>query len=76
MGNPVMGNFMDTQITFSPEAPAHKGGWHQTACEMRQNGASYSEIARIFGVSITAAYFAVNPGKRQSGKKKKKAPEA
>lgn len=39
---------------------------------MRLNGATYRDIAKHFGVSVPAAYFAVNPHKRLKGKPKKK----
>jgi hypothetical protein len=50
-----------------------KGSWHPEACAMRLTGAPYSQIAKKFGVSITAAYFAVHPEKRHGLKKKVKA---
>jgi len=49
-----------------------KGTWHHEAREMRQSGATYTEIARKFKVSVPAAYFAVNPSKRQPTKRKPK----
>lgn len=56
----------------TPKVP--QGAWHSEAREMRQSGATYTEIARKFGVSVPAAYFAVNPTKRQPPKRKLKAP--
>jgi len=54
-----------------------KGQWHAEACKMREEGATYSEIARKFQVSVPAAYFAVNPAKRKQiiNRKKKNLPE-
>jgi hypothetical protein len=49
-----------------------QGTWHSEAREMRQSGATYTEIARKFNVSVPAAYFAVNPSKRQPTKRKPK----
>lgn len=40
---------------------------------MRRNGATYTEIAKKFGRSVPAAYFAVNPHKRHPAKRKPKA---
>ena len=56
-------------VTMEP-TPAPKGAWHREACEMRQNGATYAQIAKKFGVSAPAAYFAVNPHKRFPSRKK------
>ena len=50
-----------------------QGTWHSEAREMRQSGATYTQIARKFKVSVPAAYFAVNPEKRQPTKRKPKA---
>lgn len=58
-------------MTETPKVPV--GTWHREAGEMRRNGATYTEIARKFGVSVPAAYFAVNPHKRQPTKRKTKA---
>lgn len=57
-------------MTEAPKSPA--GEWHQEAREMRQNGATYTDIARKFKVSVPAAYFAVNPSKRHPTKRKPK----
>jgi DNA-binding CsgD family transcriptional regulator len=43
---------------------------------MRQQGLSYDEIGYRLGVSGTAVYFALNPGRRWKGKKKTEATEA
>lgn len=58
-------------MTETPKVPV--GTWHHEAREMRQSGATYTEIARKFKVSVPAAYFAVNPSKRQPTKRKPKA---
>lgn len=59
-------------MTQTDKAP--KSAWHPEAREMRQNGATYTAIAEKFKVSVPAAYFAVNPSKRQPTKKKVKVP--
>jgi hypothetical protein len=58
-------------MTEAPSEPT--GSWHHEAREMRQSGATYTEIARKFSVSVPAAYFAVNPHKRHPTKRKLKA---
>lgn len=51
-----------------------KGQWHDEARKMREEGATYTQIAKRFGVSVPAAYYAVNPDKRKqmTGPRKKK----
>lgn len=58
-------------MTETSKVPS--GTWHHEAREMRQSGATYTEIARKFNVSVPAAYFAVNPSKRHPAKRKPKA---
>ena len=41
-----------------------KGQWHAEAVAMREAGATYTQIAKKFNVSVPAAYFAVNPHKQ------------
>ena len=53
----------------APQKP-RRGAWHEQAREMRAAGLSYDEIGFRLGVSGTAVYFAINPGKRWKGKKK------
>lgn len=50
-----------------------RGAWHDQAREMRAAGLSYHEIGFRLGVSGTAVYFVINPGKRWKGKKKAEA---
>ena len=57
-------------MTEAPKGPT--GSWHHEARAMRQDGATYTQIARKFSVSVPAAYFAVNPDKRQPTKRKPK----
>ena len=63
---------------MNSEAPPkpRRGTWHDQAREMRQQGLSYDEIGYRLGVSGTAVYFALNPGRRWKGKKKTEATEA
>jgi hypothetical protein len=63
---------MTNQNTTVANEPASSVHWHQQACEMRQAGATYTEIAKKFGRSVPAAYFAVNPHKRHPSKRKPK----
>lgn len=60
----------ETPVDIEPASTVH---WHIQASEMRQGGATYTQIAKKFGVSVPAAYFAVNPHKRHASKKKPKA---
>lgn len=41
-----------------------KGSWHDDARAMRAEGVTYAKIAKHFGVSAPAVYFAINPHKR------------
>lgn len=52
------------------EDARRKGVWHAEAVAMREAGATYTQIAKKFGVSVPAAYFAVNPDKRRVSAKK------
>jgi orotate phosphoribosyltransferase-like protein len=62
---------MENQITTAPQAmTVAPGSWHQEARDMRQNGATFRQIAAKFNVSVTAAYFAINPHARRATKPK------